>query len=588
MRSIKRRINRVLVLSLFLTGLILIFNGFYFYTGLQTLALGDEYRQILGRVNRIISLLNDYHHYDPGEQPAVQEEVEERLGELEERLEVSVFSRAVSEIPSIPGGVLDSESVDPLIGDLGNRARLVGDYYRSQRNRGFFLSVVLGGLAVLSILLFTALTVYIRFFNIHFYRQVLLGVHRLERILSYEPPGDGPAAPQWEEEEAYFQTIADVEGVIHREREMAEDYSAMTLEEFLPRLERLVMQQVSFDRIALAFIDRLNNVIAESALVHGGTPELEPGFVSAMDETTLGAVATRGEGRIIDDLSAHYREVHQSEATRLLLREGVQSSITIPLVFRKNCIGFLFLSSYRKNHFTPEDMREVNRIVQIHKQALYYQYLLQQVIAETSEAFVHLMEKKDNETSLHILRMARYSHIVAKAYHKINPGELSPRFLREILWFAPLHDVGKIGIPDAILLKPDRLTPEEFQTMQGHVMMGETVIQRMNRGMNRMVDMSLLDTAVDIIGSHHEKVDGSGYPRGLQGTEIPLAGRIVAAADVFDALTTRRPYKDAWTVERALGVMREDTGSHFCPQVMEAFEAALPEILDVYEKYKEV
>ena len=222
------------------------------------------------------------------------------------------------------------------------------------------------------------------------------------------------------------------------------------------------------------------------------------------------------------------------------------------------------------------------------KQHLYYSFLLQQVIAETARSFVKLTEKKDAETSLHILRIAQYSYIIAKELRKRGAYQVSPRFMRELLWFAPLHDIGKIGVPDSVLLKPGRLDPSEWGVMETHVKIGEELIRSMQRGIGKTLDETILDTAIDLISSHHEKWDGSGYPRGLQGEEIPLSGRIVAAADVFDSLTNRRPYKEPYSIDESLNIIRQGKGSHFDPKIIDAFEGVLEEILQVYEQHKEL
>jgi putative two-component system response regulator len=140
-----------------------------------------------------------------------------------------------------------------------------------------------------------------------------------------------------------------------------------------------------------------------------------------------------------------------------------------------------------------------------------------------------------------------------------------------------MHDIGKIGIPDAILLKPGRLDAEEWKVMYQHPVMGAEIIGKH--------DNELLESARIIALSHHEKWDGSGYPRGLKGEDIPLEGRIVAIADVFDALLSQRPYKAAFSVERSLQLMDADSGRHFDPVLLEAFHRALPEILRVKDIY---
>jgi response regulator RpfG family c-di-GMP phosphodiesterase len=182
-------------------------------------------------------------------------------------------------------------------------------------------------------------------------------------------------------------------------------------------------------------------------------------------------------------------------------------------------------------------------------------------------------EYRDPQTGSHILRMARYSFLVAK-----NLG--LPESEQElILDAAPMHDVGKIGIPDHILLKPGRLEPSEMVIMRQHAEIGAKILQGSSA--------PLLQAAALIAHTHHEKLDGSGYPRGLKGTEIPLYGRIVAVADVFDALVSPRPYKPAWTLEQAIGWLRKNAGIHFDPQCVDAFFKGWEDVLAVHQQYQE-
>lgn len=142
-----------------------------------------------------------------------------------------------------------------------------------------------------------------------------------------------------------------------------------------------------------------------------------------------------------------------------------------------------------------------------------------------------------------------------------------------------MHDIGKIGIPDAILLKPGKLSPEEWQVMMTHTTIGGQLLSNSSSDLLRLAETIAL--------THHEKWNGQGYPAGLKGDEIPLSGRIVAVCDVFDALTSERPYKKAWEVDRALEVLRSDSGTHFDPACVQAFLKRLPEILEIKGKFAE-
>ncbi|MHB2207627.1 HD domain-containing phosphohydrolase [Methylobacterium sp. CM6257] len=175
------------------------------------------------------------------------------------------------------------------------------------------------------------------------------------------------------------------------------------------------------------------------------------------------------------------------------------------------------------------------------------------------------VEYRDSDTGDHTWRVARYSQIVAEGLG------LAPDFCRNLYLAAPLHDVGKVGISDGVLLKPGRLDPDEFALIKTHTAIGKRILGGSASPLIRL--------AAEIAESHHEKWDGSGYPGGLSGTEIPLADRIVAVADVFDALTTQRPYKEAMSFEAALACIRAESGRHFDPACVEAFCARWPDVL---------
>jgi len=182
-------------------------------------------------------------------------------------------------------------------------------------------------------------------------------------------------------------------------------------------------------------------------------------------------------------------------------------------------------------------------------------------------------EYKDNETGLHVMRMSHYAQVLAQGYG------LSAQQAEDLLHAAPMHDIGKIGIADSILLKPGKLTAEEYQQMQQHPLIGAEIIGDCDSDLLRMAKVVAL--------YHHEKWDGSGYPHGLVGEAIPLEARIVAVSDVFDALTSARPYKAAWGIEDTLQYMRAQKGLHFEPRLVDLLEQHLPEILAIRQRWAE-
>jgi len=182
-------------------------------------------------------------------------------------------------------------------------------------------------------------------------------------------------------------------------------------------------------------------------------------------------------------------------------------------------------------------------------------------------------EYRDNDTGQHVVRMSLYAYTLA-----LTLG-MSEAVAEDLLNAAPMHDIGKIGIPDHILGKPGPLTAEEWETMRKHPRIGADIIGEHTN--------SMLTMAREIALSHHEKWDGSGYPEGLAGEAIPMSARIVAVADVFDALTSRRPYKPAWSVEDALNYIREQSGRHFDPALVDALNRSLARILEIKGRWSE-
>jgi putative two-component system response regulator len=182
------------------------------------------------------------------------------------------------------------------------------------------------------------------------------------------------------------------------------------------------------------------------------------------------------------------------------------------------------------------------------------------------------VEFRDTSTGLHIIRMSHYSRLLARA------AGMDSEEADLLLNAAPMHDIGKIGISEQILLKTGNLTPKEWKSMQSHTTIGAKIIENHSR---------LLETARVVALTHHEKWDGQGYPYGLKGERIPFVGRVVSIADVFDALTSDRPYKKAWPLDDALKLIQREKGHHFDPQLSEIFLEIIPEILEIRDKYRE-
>ena len=186
-------------------------------------------------------------------------------------------------------------------------------------------------------------------------------------------------------------------------------------------------------------------------------------------------------------------------------------------------------------------------------------------------------EYRDNETGNHVKRVSLFAQAIAEAV--ADDYGLDAHYCHLIGIASPMHDVGKIGVSDTILLKPGRLTDEEFELMKTHVKIGGEIL---SNGQSRLLEM-----AAEIALTHHEKYNGKGYPHGIAGDEIPLSGRIVAIADVYDALTSARPYKDPWPSQEAVALIEREKGAHFDPDLVDAFLQVLPRIREISKTYQD-
>jgi putative two-component system response regulator len=195
---------------------------------------------------------------------------------------------------------------------------------------------------------------------------------------------------------------------------------------------------------------------------------------------------------------------------------------------------------------------------------------LDQAYAETIYRLSRAGEYRDEDTGTHVMRVSRYTKAIARRMG------LKENFAEAFFYASPMHDIGKIGVPDAILLKPGKLNPEEWEIMKRHTTIGAQILKGSKDGVIKMAEVIAL--------THHEKWDGNGYPKGLKGNKIPLAGRITAIADVFDALISRRPYKEPFPLEKAFEIIKASEGSHFDPQIVSAFFDCQDEIITIVEQ----
>ncbi|MDO8605857.1 MAG: HD domain-containing phosphohydrolase [Phaeospirillum sp.] len=268
---------------------------------------------------------------------------------------------------------------------------------------------------------------------------------------------------------------------------------------------------------------------------------------------------------------------------------GVKTVLLLPMGSIRDGGAVLAVASMLDDAYTPEQRQFLGNMATQVDAVLSRTLAMDALVVAAVQGLAKLAESRDPETGDHLVRMSLYSAFIAEdlgrraAYRDI----IDPGYVRALHRFAPMHDIGKVGIADRVLLKPGRLDDEERREMNKHPLIGAEVLRLCEQRMNEL-GRSVFQIGIEIAESHHEKWDGSGYPNGLAGDAIPLSARIVAVADVFDALTSKRPYKDAFSVEKALDIIHMDVGTHFDAEVVEALDRVMPRVLDVYDRLKHV
>jgi len=326
-------------------------------------------------------------------------------------------------------------------------------------------------------------------------------------------------------------------------------------------------------RMAIALYDPASDLVSTFVYSADDALQLENYQARLADCPSLLELLQKNQPRLVNDLSIFDSGDHYH--TQVISQGGYRSSYTLPLFAEGVFLGFLFFNSRASGVFEERVLGEIDMTGHLIAFMLYAEQSKIKTLVATVRSAKEMGHHRDPETGGHLERMAHYSRMIARKLAKTY--QFSDDFIQHIFLFSPLHDIGKLTIPDNILLKPDKLSEDEYRIMRKHSRNGRDIIDRLlhNYGLGGIEYIELLR---NIALYHHEAVDGSGYPEALKQAQIPVEARIVAVADVFDALTSHRPYKPAWSNEKAFAKLREMAGHKLDQECVDVFLSEVEEI----------
>jgi HD-GYP domain-containing protein (c-di-GMP phosphodiesterase class II) len=338
----------------------------------------------------------------------------------------------------------------------------------------------------------------------------------------------------------------------------------------------------AISRIAIALYDSETRVLKTYLHSSGDDNPLENYQTSIDKAPSLKAILDKGLPRVINNMLTF--ENGSNEHTQRIGRAGYAASYTLPMFNNGDFVGFIFYNSKEKDVFTENVLNQLDIFGHIISLMVINELSHINTLTAAVKTTSHITHSRDPETGSHLDRMSRYSLLIAR--NLADKYQLDDNYIQHVFMFAPLHDIGKIAIPDKILLKEGPLNEIESVVMQTHAEKGRDMIDDLIKNFG-LDDIQHIDLLRNIAGYHHESINGSGYPEGRKGDDIPLEARIVAVADVFDALTSKRPYKEAWSNEKAIEALKQMAGEKLDQECVEVLIDNMDEVISIQQRFKE-
>jgi len=361
--------------------------------------------------------------------------------------------------------------------------------------------------------------------------------------------------------------------------------AADDLTQRLQGIHALIRSRYDFvDRVAIALYEPSTDLLKTFVSSNTDHVLLQGYEVVLSSVPSLAALARAHQSRMVGDLGDSFRT--QTHHTAWLNEQGYRASYTTPVFQGQELAAFLFYDSKQPNVFTPEVAHFLDTFSDLISQLFLLQRRVVHGMVGTIQVAVSLARVRDLETGQHLERIAHYSRLMGQLLAE--KYGLTDEFIEYLHLFSPLHDIGKVGIPDSILLKPGELDADQWVIMRRHVTIGEEIIKKIGHELDMHGDLASR-VMYNIVATHHERGDGSGYPRGLKMADIPLEGRIVAVADAYDALSNRRPYKKSWNESAVLQELRREAAKgRLDPDCVEALLGAREARLLIAQRFADL